>query len=106
MLWRAICEDCQIVQSIRFEWQYLVSIGMHATENRRPSILLYVDLALPDIVARNEEGGLGFVCCKYIEDVVREVVRTVVEGQSHFAFDRTVIDSIPTVCDVADKWSG
>lgn len=38
-----------------------MSIGMHATENRRPPILLDIDLALSNVVAGDEEGGLGFV---------------------------------------------
>jgi hypothetical protein len=82
-----------------------MSIGMHATENSWPPSLFDVDLTLSEVVSSDEERGFGFVCRKHVENMICEIVWTVVEGQGHFALVRTMPDTASTICDVADMRS-
>lgn len=42
-------------------------IGMHPPDDIWPSSFLDIDLTFAQIVSRNEEGGFGTICGKYIK---------------------------------------
>jgi hypothetical protein len=89
----------------RLGGQYLMPIGVHASDNIRPSSLLNIDLAFAQIVSRDEEGGLSTICREYVKEMRRVVVWTVVEGQGYCARVLTVVESSGIVRDVTDEWS-
>jgi hypothetical protein len=61
--------------------RYLVTIGMHSSEDGRVSSLLNVNLSLSQIVAGDEEGRFGFVASQDVEKMPGEIERSVIESQ-------------------------
>lgn len=65
----------------------LVARGVHPAQDGRVARGLVVDLALAEVVARDEEGGLDVVGVEHVEDVVGQRVGAVVKGQGECAGD-------------------
>lgn len=65
----------------------LVAGGVHPAEDGGIARGLVVDLALAEVVARDEEGGLDAVGVEDVEDVVGQGVGAVVEGQGYCSGD-------------------
>lgn len=65
----------------------LVAGGVHPAQDGRVAGGFVVDLALAEVVARDEEGGLDVVCVEHVEDVVGERVGAVVKGEGECSGD-------------------
>jgi hypothetical protein len=86
----------------KHEEQYLMAIGMHAPEEGRPAGLLNIDLAFAQIISRDEKGGFGTIRRKYVKEMRRIVIWTIVKGQGYCATLPTMRNSLSFVRDIAD----
>jgi hypothetical protein len=84
----------------------LMALGVHALEHGS-ELGGDVNLALVDVVASDEEGGLCVVLLHKIQDVGSEdFLRTIIVGESNGTGGDTVVDTVATVCNGAKLGAG
>ena len=84
----------------------LVALAVHAL-NDTDELISGVDFALVDVVASDEESGLGIVCLENIENVRSvSLLWAIVVGQGNCAGSNAVVDTSATVGNGANLGTG